>query len=143
MTWPRRAAREGITLVKNEGVLPLDRAKVRKIAVIGHLADKPNIGDYGSSRVRPAYVVTPLEGLRKATDAEILYADGKDLEEAKKAAGAADAVVFVVGYNHDDEGEFVSGRPDEQLSGRHRRRPEEEPWACMRRILRCCGKWDR
>ena len=104
----RRAAREGITLVKNEGVLPLDRTKVRKIAVIGHLADKPNIGDYGSSRVRPAYVVTPLEGLRKATDAEILYADGKDLEEAKKAAGAADAVVFVVGYNHDDEGEFVA-----------------------------------
>ena len=52
--------------------------------------------------------MTPLEGLRKATDAEILYADGKDLEEAKKAAGAADAVVFVVGYNHDDEGEFVA-----------------------------------
>ena len=104
----RRAAREGITLVKNEGVLPLDRTKVKKIAVIGHLADKPNIGDYGSSRVRPAYVVTPLEGLRKATDAEILYAGGKDLEEARKAAEAADAVVFVVGYNHDDEGEFVA-----------------------------------
>ena len=50
----KRAAEESITLVKNEDVLPLDRASVKKLALIGSLAKKPNIGDYGSSRVRPA-----------------------------------------------------------------------------------------
>ncbi len=105
----KRAALEGITLVKNEGVLPLNKDKVRKIALIGQLAQKPNIGDYGSSRVRPAYVVTPEEGIRKtAPGVEILFADGNDIEAAKKIAAAADAVIFVVGYNHDDEGEFVA-----------------------------------
>lgn len=29
-------------------------------------------------------------------------------------AKAADAVVFVVGYNHDDEGEFINN-PDEEV----------------------------
>lgn len=105
----KRAAEESITLVKNKGVLPLDRKKIRKIALIGHLAKEPNIGDYGSSRVRPAYVVTPEEGIRAAVpEAEILYDVGSSLESAKAAAASADAVVFVVGYNHDDEGEFVA-----------------------------------
>ncbi len=103
-----KAAREGITLIKNEGVLPLDRKKIRKLALIGKLGDKGNIGDHGSSRVYPAYIVTPLQGLKKAADGiEIVCCDGSDIEEAKKAAKDADAVVFVVGLNFDDEGEFI------------------------------------
>ena len=105
----KKAAEESITLVKNKGVLPLDRAKVKKLALIGKLGDTANIGDHGSSRVRAAYVVTPLEGLKAANpDCEIVFDDGSDIERAKAAAAAADAVVFVVGYSHDDEGEFVS-----------------------------------
>ena len=48
-----RAAREGITLLKNNGVLPLERSKAERIAVIGRLADEENTGDHGSSRVSP------------------------------------------------------------------------------------------
>lgn len=114
----KRAAEESITLVKNQDVLPLKRGEVRKLALIGELAKKPNIGDYGSSRVRPAYVVTPEEGIRKVVpDVEILYADGSDIEEAKRIAAAADAVVFIVGYNHDDEGEFVAMEGTENYLG--------------------------
>ncbi len=54
----KRAAEESITLIKNEGVLPFDKETVHKLALIGKLAKAPNIGDYGSSRVRPPYVVT-------------------------------------------------------------------------------------
>ena len=105
----KKAAEESITLVKNAGILPLSREKVKKLALIGKLGDTANIGDHGSSRVRAAYTVTPLEGLRAANpDCEITYDDGSDVERAKAVAAAADAVVFVVGYNHDDEGEFVS-----------------------------------
>lgn len=110
-----RAAREGITLLKNEnGALPFDKKAVKKLAVLGRLADRANIGDHGSSRVFPAYVVTPLEGIRKtAPDIEVLYYGGYDAETAKKLARDADAVVFVVGYDHDDEGEYIS---DEQFN---------------------------
>ena len=61
-----RAAQEGITLLKNDRVLPFSRDAIKTIAVIGKLAEKPNIGDYGSSRVYPKYVVTPMEGITKA-----------------------------------------------------------------------------
>src|ERR1019366_2023428 len=45
-------ARHAIVLLKNEGaargpVLPLDRARLHSIAVVGPLADVPNIGDAG------------------------------------------------------------------------------------------------
>ena len=105
----RKVAEKSITLVKNNGVLPLNRAGIRKLAVIGKLGDTANIGDHGSSQVRAAYTVTPLQGIRAFhPDCETVYDDGSDLERAKKVAAEADAVVFVVGYNHDDEGEFVA-----------------------------------
>lgn len=112
----KEAARKGITLMQNKNkVLPFCREKVRTIAVIGRLANKENIGDWGSSRVFPAYVVTPLQGLKNvAGDKEIIYCDGSDPEEAMEAARIADAVVFVVGYDHDDEGEYVA---EDEASG--------------------------
>ena len=114
----KRAAEESITLIKNENVLPLDRAKVKKLALIGKLGDKANIGDHGSSQVRAAYTVTPLEGLRAANPGcEVVFDDGSDPKRAKKAAAEADAVVFVVGYNHDDEGEFVSAEQNGNYLG--------------------------
>ncbi len=106
----KEAARKGITLLQNKDrVLPFDRKDVRSVALIGKLGKKEVIGDWGSSRVFPAYVVTPYQGLKNiAADVNISYCDGSDLEEAKAAARKADAVVFVVGYDHDDEGEYIS-----------------------------------
>lgn len=113
----KQAAEESITLIKNENVLPLDKS-IKKIALIGNLATKENIGDRGSSWVRAAYVVTPEEGIRKAVpEAEVIIEDGSDIEKAKKAASEADAVIFVVGYNHDDEGEFISENDMENYTG--------------------------
>lgn len=105
----KEVAEKGITLIKNENVLPLKKAEVKKLALIGKLGAKANIGDHGSSWVRPPYVVTPEEGLKNVNPAcEVIFHDGADLESAKALAAEADAVVFVVGYDHDDEGEFIS-----------------------------------
>lgn len=105
----KEAAEKGITLLKNKDVLPLQRGKTKKIALIGKLANTAIIGDHGSSWVRPPYVVTPEEGLKKAnSNCEVIYNDGSDLESAKALAKEVDAVIFVVGYNYDDEGEFIS-----------------------------------
>jgi beta-glucosidase len=104
----REAANKSIVLLQNKGnLLPL--RDFRKIAVIGRLADTPNTGDTGSSSTRPAYVVTPLAGIQAALKgrADALYDDGSSIEKAAAAARAADAVVLIVGYTHNDEGEFL------------------------------------
>jgi beta-glucosidase len=104
----REAAEKSIVLLQNKGdLLPLRNLK--RIAMIGRLANTPNTGDTGSSSTRPAYVVTPLVGIQAALkdQAEVLHDDGSDLEQATATARAADAVVLVVGYTHNDEGEFL------------------------------------
>lgn len=114
----KEAAEKAITLLKNDNVLPLDRAKVKKLALIGKLADEKVIGDHGSSWVRPPYVVTPKEGIEKlAPGVEILFDDGSDPQRAARVAAEADAAVFVVGYDHDDEGEFVAVNEAENYTG--------------------------
>ncbi len=105
----REAAQKSIVLLQNTGsLLPLRH--VKRLAVIGHLADTPNTGDHGSSNTTPAYVITPLQGLRAAVgDAmTILYDDGSDRARAAGVARQADAVLCVVGYTHGDEGEYVA-----------------------------------
>ena len=114
----KRAAEESITLIKNKNILPLDKKKVKKLAVLGKLADYENIGDHGSSCVYPKYVMTPLQGIAAvAPDVQVIFEDGSDLEAAKKAAAEADAVVIVAGYNFDDEGEYISGDDFGSMSG--------------------------
>jgi beta-glucosidase len=114
----RKSAEEGITLLKNENqVLPFSK-DIKNILVVGKLGAKENIGDHGSSRVYPPYVVTPVQGLEKILGEEkVSFTDGSDIEEAKRLAKSADAVVFVVGFDHDDEGEFVSENEEENYTG--------------------------
>lgn len=83
------AAREGIVLLRNNSdILPLDRTKIRRIAVIGPTANPPVISDRkfrndgivyggGSSKVNPWYIRTDLDGIINAfPKAEILYNEG-------------------------------------------------------------------
>ena len=104
-------AQKSIVLLKNEGgALPLGLDSIRNIAVIGELADKANIGDRGSSRVRPPYVVTPLHGIRDKVGGrvEVVYDSGKDLANARRVAGNAEAVIVVAGLTYKEEGEYLS-----------------------------------
>jgi beta-glucosidase len=59
-----QAAREGMVLLKNDGaVLPLDRAKLRTVAVIGPLAHPGIPVGGGSAGVQPFRTVSQFEGL--------------------------------------------------------------------------------
>jgi beta-glucosidase len=113
----REVAEKAIVLLKNEGAL-LPLQGVKKLAVIGKLAAMPNTGDGGSSNTRPPYVITPLQALQEALDghAEIVYDDGSDLARAAHVAREVDVVVIVVGYTHQDEGEYVSPDSMAELS---------------------------
>lgn len=105
------AARKAIVLLKNDAVLPLDKANLKKVAVLGRLASLINTGDGGSSRVSPPYVITPLQGLKASLGegCEVVTADEGDLARAKTVARDADACIVVVGYTADDEGEYIPG----------------------------------
>jgi len=107
----KEAALKSMVMLKNDTVLPLKADKLTKVAVMGRLAKLENTGDHGSSRVRPTHVVTAYEGLEQALPAqtELLYSDETDLDAVKTAAGQADAVIVVVGYTADEEGEYVPG----------------------------------
>jgi len=106
------ASAKSIVLLKNDGgVLPLSGQE--RVAVIGRLADVPNTGDGGSSNTYPAYVVTPLQGLRERLPAASLtYDDGSDPARAAQVAAQADVALVVVGYTHADEGEYISPSPN-------------------------------
>jgi beta-glucosidase len=111
----REVAEKGIVLLKNDGLLPLERAALRSVAVVGRLADAPNLGDHGSSRVYPplSSVVTVLGGLRQALGSErVVHAAGDDLAKARAVARAADVAVVVAGFTHWDEGEHMPERID-------------------------------
>ena len=95
----RQAARESIVLLTNHGhLLPLDRAKVKKIAMLGPLAGNFIAGGYSGKARAP---VTPLAGLRAVAGpgVEVLHAT-----EASQAADA-DAAIVVVGTTLKDESE--------------------------------------
>ncbi len=75
----REAAGEAIVLLKNENnVLPLDDAKIKKLAIIGPNAKTARIMGGGSSQVTPYYAVSPFDGIaqRAGETIQIGYAIG-------------------------------------------------------------------
>jgi beta-glucosidase len=71
----RKAAREAMVLLKNDGFLPL-KSSIKKIAIVGPLADSiPALeGNYNGTS---SHYVTPVDGIRKQfPSAEVNYAPG-------------------------------------------------------------------
>ena len=119
----REAAARGAVLLRNERVdgvpaLPLS-ADVGRVAVLGRLADAANLGDTGSSRVRPPATVSVLNGLRERLGDRVVHVASAgpaaagpaaaDPAAAAEAAAGADAAVVVVGLGPADEGEAMIG----------------------------------
>jgi beta-glucosidase len=95
----RLATDESIVLLKNEGnTLPLDRTKLKTIAVIGPWADQVLLDWYSGT---PPYFVSVIDGIREAAGSgvKVLYSDGSNVAEAQAMAKKADVAIVVVG-NH-------------------------------------------
>ena len=111
----KRAAIESAVLLKNEGVLPFDRA-VKRVAVIGPFADTGEILGNWSCCGNTEEAVGVAEGIRNVLPhCEISIArgcriddertDAKMLADAAAVAESADAVVLCLGEAAFDSGE--------------------------------------
>ncbi len=76
------AAREGIVLLKNQNdLLPLDKQKVKKIAVVGNLAKYAPPTGFGSANVQATRYVSELSGLQQiAPNAKVEFIEGLSLD---------------------------------------------------------------
>ncbi|MGI6705588.1 MAG: glycoside hydrolase family 3 C-terminal domain-containing protein [Clostridia bacterium] len=115
-------SKKSMVLLKNEGgLLPLDRKKLKSIAVIGPNANSRDalVGNYEGTATR---YITVLEGIQDAVDenTRVFYAEGCHLyrdrvqglgeprdrfAEAISAAERADVVVMCLGLDANIEGE--------------------------------------
>lgn len=116
-----KAARESVVLLKNDGILPLDKSKIKTIGVIGPNADSRSalVGNYHGTSSR---YITVLEGIQDYVkdDVRVLYSLGSHLffdreeplakaddriSEAKTVAKHSDLVVLCLGLDESLEGE--------------------------------------
>src|ERR1700719_224612 len=118
-----QAAREAIVLLKNQNnLLPLDKAKYKRIAVIGPNAAELHLGGYSNKPGRGASVLQAIK-TKLGSSAEVVYSLGckitesdpdwdadkvvlgdpalnaKRIEEAAKVAATADVVILALGGN--------------------------------------------
>ena len=101
----RQLAEEGMVLLKNVGLLPLNAAEVKSVALIGPYAQKASTGGGGSSHVQPLYTVDPPDGIKQRlrANAMLTVLDGSDIDAATAAARAASVVIVMIG-DKDREG---------------------------------------
>jgi beta-glucosidase len=81
----RRLAAEGMVLLKNNGLLPLQNPQ--HIAVIGRAAENPHFQGGGSSHINPTRVAIPFNELQAlAGSAELTYAAGYPADDSFQPA---------------------------------------------------------
>jgi beta-glucosidase len=90
----REASAAGTVLVRNEdGVLPLHREGLRRVALLGPNAATARTQGGGSATVHPDHVVSPLEGITAAlgADVEVVHAVGARIRRGLDPVGLRDA----------------------------------------------------
>ena len=95
----RRVTQESIVLLKNSSnFLPLTKAALKRVVVIGPYADQVALDWYSGT---PPYAITPLEGIKAALgkNVRVSFVPNNDDDAAVKAARGADVAILVVG-NH-------------------------------------------
>src|SRR5262249_5899918 len=93
----RLVTRKSIVLLKNsKNLLPLDKTKIKSVAVIGPRANQVLLDWYSGT---PPYIVTPFEGIKNKVGNKVVINSATTDEEAVKVAGESDVAIVCVG-NH-------------------------------------------
>ncbi len=95
----RRVTQKSIVLLKNmDNFLPLDKTKLKSIAVIGPRANEVLLDWYSGT---PPYKISPLEGIsnKVGSGVTVNFTTNDDNTEAVRLAKMSDVVVLCVGNN--------------------------------------------
>ncbi len=82
----KKIAEESMVLLKNEGLLPLDKNKVKKLLIIGDNAEKIHSNGGGSAEIKALYEISPLMGLKSnlGGNCEVTYVRGYISKDKKQ-----------------------------------------------------------
>jgi len=107
-----KAAQDSVVLLSNDGVLPLNKNKIKSAAVIGPNADDVSVllGNYSGT---PASPKTVLKGFSEIKGINVNYAKGceltgndtKGFAQAVKCAEKSDVIILCLGLSPKIEGE--------------------------------------
>jgi beta-glucosidase len=128
------AAQKSIVLLKNEGILPLDKNKIKSIAVIGPNAEECQLGIYSGW---PNIRISPLEGIKNKASSygiKVNYVEGcgvggglsRPIEAKYFAKIDASGKTGMIGQYFDNmnlEGKPVLTRVDSIINFRWREKP--------------------
>jgi beta-glucosidase len=128
----KKIADESIVLLKNDGILPLNKKQIKSIAVIGDNAVRKHAYGGFSAEIKAKYEITPLEGLKRKVgdDIEITFNEGyiknsaheymlrfsepikgsaidSTINAAVEAASKADMAIIFAGWNRDFDTESM------------------------------------
>lgn len=95
----REVTRKSIVLLKNENnFLPLDKTKIRTLAIIGPYANEVLLDWYSGT---PPYTVSALEGIKNklGNDITVQWTTGNDADSVTNLASNSDYVIMITG-NH-------------------------------------------
>ena len=109
-----KMAQQSIVLLKNDGVLPLKKESLKKIALVGPNVNNPEV-QLGNYNGIPAKSITPLDGLKaKLPGVDIVYEEGcgytgdgsgVDFKATADKTKDADVIIFIGGISPRLEGE--------------------------------------
>lgn len=151
---------ESVVLLENDGILPLDKKKLKTIGVVGPNANSRAclVGNYHGTS---SEYITILEGIQRYVGEEVrvLYSDGcmlwkekteplayqdDRISEAKIVAKNSDVVVLCVGLDETLEGEegdtgnaYASGDKRDLLLPKPQRRLMEAIAECSKPVILC------
>lgn len=108
------AARKSMVLLKNEGILPLDKNAVSSVAVMGPNANRAILGGYSGT---PPYAITPLAGIEQklsGSGVTVQYLKGCSISDTDMAIDAQYLKPSSGSGDHGLTGEYYN---NETLSG--------------------------
>jgi len=112
-----RMSRQSIVLLKNNGILPINKDVLKKVAVLGPNINRPDV-QLGNYNGFPTRIITPLDGLKEELGQNVkIYSDTvigyygetpKSFASTIKNVKDADLIIYIGGLSPRIEGEEMN-----------------------------------
>ena len=116
-----KMSRQSVVLLKNNGILPLRRETLKKIAALGPNIDRPDV-QLGNYNGFPSRIITPLDGIKEELGKNVqIYSDSvidyygktpKSFASTIKKVRDADLIIYIGGISPRIEGEELDVNVD-------------------------------